>query len=54
LCATLSTYSTFSFETLRLAETSSKFFAAANAIVSVIAGLGTAYLCTALAQALLM
>lgn len=43
----------FSFETLRLAETGSKFFAASNAIVSVIAGLATAYPCTALAQALL-
>lgn len=53
LCATLSTYSTFSFETLRLAETGAKFFAAANAIASVIAGLGMAYLGTALAQTLL-
>jgi CrcB protein len=51
LCATLSTYSTFSYETLRLAETGAKFFAAANVIVSVLAGLGGAYAGTALAQA---
>ncbi|RAJ57397.1 protein CrcB [Streptomyces sp. Amel2xB2] len=51
LCATLSTYSTFSFETVRLAETGARYFAAANAAVSVVAGLGTAYLATALAQA---
>ncbi|MFD7918778.1 fluoride efflux transporter FluC [Streptomyces sp. NPDC059740] len=54
LCATLSTYSTFSFETLRLAATRARFFAAANAVVSVVAGLGTAYLATALARALLL
>ncbi|MFT4081295.1 MAG: CrcB family protein [Nocardioides sp.] len=52
LAGTLSTYSTFSFETLRLAETGSRYFAGANAVVSVVAGLGTAYLATALAQAL--
>ncbi|GGT36429.1 fluoride efflux transporter FluC [Streptomyces purpureus] len=53
LCATLSTYSTYSFETLRLAEAGAKFFAAANALVSVLAGLGAAYLAGALATALL-
>lgn len=52
-CATLSTYSTFSFESLRLAETGSKCVAAANVIVSMVAGLGTAFLATALATALL-
>ncbi|MEU1295836.1 CrcB family protein [Streptomyces sp. NPDC005840] len=51
LCATLSTYSTFSFESLRLAEAGAKYFAAANALVSIVAGLGTAYLTTALATA---
>lgn len=50
LCATLSTYSTFSFESLRLAETGAKYFAAANAVVSVVAGLGTAYVGVALGQ----
>ncbi|WP_405591047.1 fluoride efflux transporter FluC [Streptomyces sp. NBC_01190] len=53
LCATLSTYSTFSFESLRLAETGSRYFALANAGVSVVAGLGTAYVGAALAQAVL-
>lgn len=52
LCATLSTYSTFSFETLRLAETGAKYFAAANALVSLVAGLGTAFLGIALGQSL--
>ncbi|WP_326948447.1 CrcB family protein [Amycolatopsis sp. NBC_01307] len=52
LCATLSTYSTFSYETLRLAETGAKFSAAANVIASVLAGLGAAYLGTAVAQAM--
>ena len=53
LCGALSTYSTFSFETLRLAETGSRYFAVANAAVSVVAGLGTASLASALATALL-
>ncbi|MFD3959293.1 MULTISPECIES: fluoride efflux transporter FluC [Streptomyces] len=53
LCATLSTYSTFSFESLRLAETGTKYFAAANALVSIAAGLGTAYLTAALATMVL-
>ena len=51
LCGALSTYSTFSFETLRLAETGSRYFAVANAAVSIVAGLGTAFVATALAQA---
>jgi CrcB protein len=53
LCGALSTYSTFSFETLRLAETGSRHFAVANLAVSVAAGLGTAVLTSTLAQALL-
>lgn len=52
LCATLSTYSTFSFETLRLAETGAKYFAAASAVVSVVAGLGTASVGVALGRTL--
>ncbi|MEU6734300.1 CrcB family protein [Streptomyces physcomitrii] len=51
-CAALSTYSTFSYETLRLAESGARRYAAANALLSVLAGLGTAALTTALGQAL--
>lgn len=53
LCGALSTYSTFSFETLRLAETGSRSFALANVAVSVVAGFGSALLASALAHALL-
>jgi CrcB protein len=52
LAGTLSTYSTFSFETFRLAETGSRYFAVANAAVSIVAGLGVALVATSLAQAL--
>jgi fluoride exporter len=53
LCATLSTYSTFSFETIRLTATGAKLLAAANAIGSVLAGLTAAYLTTHLTTAVL-
>jgi fluoride exporter len=43
-CGALTTYSTFSYETLRLVERKSYFYAAANVIVSIIAGLGAALL----------
>lgn len=39
-CGALTTYSTFSYETLRLVEQKSYFYATANITVSVIAGLG--------------
>lgn len=43
LCGALTTYSTFSFETLRLAEGGAGVFAAVNAVASVVAGLGAAF-----------
>ena len=52
LCATLSTYSTYSFETLRLLETGQRRLAAANVIASVFAGITFAALGNLLATAL--
>jgi CrcB protein len=52
LCGALTTYSTFSYETLRLAQQGARFFAAANVVASVVAGLGAAFTGMALAQAL--
>ncbi|TNC24129.1 fluoride efflux transporter CrcB [Amycolatopsis alkalitolerans] len=44
LCGALTTYSTFSYETLRLAEQRAYFYATVNIVVSVLAGLGAALL----------
>ncbi|MEU9189809.1 fluoride efflux transporter CrcB [Streptomyces sp. NPDC048484] len=52
LCGALTTYSTFSYETLRLAESGAKFFAAANVAASIVAGLGAVFVGSALAEAL--
>ncbi|MFH8472346.1 fluoride efflux transporter CrcB [Streptomyces sp. NPDC018000] len=52
LCGALTTYSTFSYETLRLAEDGAKFYAAANVVASVVAGLGAAFAGVSVAEAL--
>ncbi|MEU6754894.1 fluoride efflux transporter CrcB [Streptomyces sp. NPDC046685] len=52
LCGALTTYSTFSYETLRLVEDGAKFYAAANVIASVVAGLGAVFIGVAVAEAL--
>ncbi|MQY24073.1 fluoride efflux transporter CrcB [Nocardia macrotermitis] len=52
-CGALTTYSTFSFETLRLLEQRAYFYATMNVVVSVIAGLGAALLGFTVAHALL-
>jgi fluoride exporter len=41
-CGALTTYSTFSYETLRLTEEGARFYAVANVVASIVAGLGAA------------
>ncbi|MET7401520.1 fluoride efflux transporter CrcB [Dactylosporangium sp. NPDC005572] len=48
-CGALTTYSTFSYETLRLAQLGAWMLAAGNVVASVAAGLGAAYLGTLVA-----
>ncbi|GDY31624.1 fluoride efflux transporter CrcB [Gandjariella thermophila] len=43
-CGALTTYSTFSYETLRLVEERAYFYAGANVLVSVVAGIGATLL----------
>ena len=51
-CGALTTYSTFSYETLKLARSGARLLAVANAVGSVLAGLGAAYVGLLLAQSL--
>jgi CrcB protein len=52
LCGALTTYSTFSYETLRLTETGAGLYAAVNVVGSVTVGLGAAFVGVSIAQAL--
>ena len=51
-CGALTTYSTFSYETLRLIEQKAYFYATLNVTISVIAGLGATLLGYTTASAL--
>jgi CrcB protein len=51
-CGALTTYSTFSYETLRLLQERAWLLAGLNVTISLIAGLGAAYCGIALTQAL--
>ncbi|MFG1673594.1 fluoride efflux transporter CrcB [Micromonospora sp. NPDC049282] len=50
-CGALTTWSTLGYETMRLARTGPRLHAFANVLVSVVAGLGAAFLGYALATA---
>jgi CrcB protein len=52
-CGALTTYSTFSYETLRLTQEGARLYALANIVMSVVAGLVAAYAGVALAHAII-
>ncbi|MEU5200572.1 fluoride efflux transporter CrcB [Streptomyces scabiei] len=52
LCGALTTYSTFSYETVRLAQDGARPLAVANAVASVAAGLGAVFVGLTVARAL--
>ncbi len=51
LCGALSTYSTFSYETVRLAQDGARLLAVANVVFSVLAAVGAAVIGITLARA---
>ncbi|MBP2706472.1 CrcB family protein [Microbispora sp. RL4-1S] len=51
-CGTLSTYSTFSYETLRLAQDGARLYAVANVVAGVASGLGSGLIGMTIARAL--
>jgi CrcB protein len=52
LCGALTTYSTFGFETIRLFEQGARFYAVVNAVASIVAGLGAAFVGITIAAAI--
>jgi CrcB protein len=51
-CGALTTYSTFSYETIRLFEDRARFLATANVLASIVAGLGSVFLGVTISQAI--
>jgi CrcB protein len=51
-CGALTTYSTFGYETVRLLSERSRFYALANVVASLVAGLGAAFTGVAVATAI--
>jgi CrcB protein len=51
-CGALTTYSTFGYETVRLAQNRDLFIAAANVVASIVGGLGAVYCGAAVAAAI--